>query len=182
MEKKLWVFIGRLNPPHKWHMKTIKQALSENDSVLLLLWDNWSIDENNPLSFVQRKELLENYFSEEDILDIDIIEDHESDEVWVKNIWKKIQEYKWVEKLKIYGWDFENDSAIQVIKEYEPSLGVKDVQYEELDRKKSTVIHNGKEYAISSTNLRQALRDQNHELALKLCNGELLEKIDYYFR
>ena len=77
--KKLWLFIGRMNPPHKWHIAVIEKALSENDKVLILLWDNWIVDESNPLTFEQRVWLLQKYFWDNSNLEVDIIKDTKTD-------------------------------------------------------------------------------------------------------
>ena len=62
----LGLIIGRMNPPHNGHLWTIKKALSENQKVLLLLWTPQKRDlEKNPLTFEQRKNLLEKCFKEE---------------------------------------------------------------------------------------------------------------------
>ena len=55
----LGLFIGRLNPPHIWHIQIIKRALKENKKVLLLLWTPFETDEKNPLNFYSRKNLLQ---------------------------------------------------------------------------------------------------------------------------
>ena len=89
MKSTLWIFIGRMNPPHIWHIRVIEKALKENSKVLILLWSNWKINSENPLSFENRKILLEKYFWE-NILIIKNIKDNKSNKIWVENIWKII--------------------------------------------------------------------------------------------
>ena len=105
--KKLWLFIGRMNPPHKGHITVIEKALTENDKVCILLWCNWVIDQSNPLTFQQREILLNKYFWDNKNLEIDIIKDTKTDLEWVQNIASSIQNF-WNIELNIYWWDFEN--------------------------------------------------------------------------
>lgn len=190
--KKLGLFIGRMNPPHKWHIAVIEKALSENEEVLILLWDNWIIDESNPLSFEQRKKLLAHFFSPlvrgrcpEDrgsvkCLNIDFIKDTKTDLEWVQNIASSIQKY-WNIELNIYWGDFQNDSAILAMKQYELLLWGK-VNYISVDRFLETVEYNWEDFHISATNLRNALRNWNREFVEKFCNEELVEEILAYFK
>ena len=46
----VWVFIGRLNPPHIWHTNIIKRALKENKKLILMLWVPLIVDDINPLT------------------------------------------------------------------------------------------------------------------------------------
>lgn len=178
--KKLWLFIGRINPPHKWHIAVIKKALSENDQVLVLLWDNWIVNESNPLTFEQRELLLKKYFWENNNLKINIIKDTKTDLEWVQNITSSIQKF-WNIELNIYWWDFENDSAILAMKQYEILLWEK-VNYIPVDRFLETITYKGEEFHISATNLRNALRNWNREFVEKFCNEELVEEIISYFK
>jgi hypothetical protein len=173
--KKLGLFIGRMNPPHKWHIAVIEKALSENEAVLILLWDNWIVDESNPLNFEQRDELLKKYFWEIKALDTEIIKDTKTDLEWVQNIASSIQKY-WNLELNIYGWDFENDSAIIAMKQYELLLWEK-VNYIPVDRFLESVNYNWEEFHISATNLRNALRNWDRKFVEKFCNKELIEDI-----
>jgi ATP sulfurylase len=178
--KKLGLFIGRMNPPHKWHIAVIKKALSENDQILILLWDNWVTDESNPLSFMQRRWLLQQYFWKINDLDIKIIKDTRTDLEWVQSISDSIQKY-WDIELNIYWWDFENDSAILAMKQYELLLCEK-VNYVPVDRFLETVNYNWEDFHISATNLRNALRNWDRKFVEKFCNEEILEDIINYFK
>lgn len=178
--KKLWLFIGRMNPPHKWHIAVIEKALSENDKVLILLWDNWIVDESNPLTFEQRVWLLQKYFWDNSNLEVDIIKDTKTDLEWVQNISSSIQKY-WNIELNIYGWDFQNDSAILSIKQYELLLWEK-VNYIPVDRFLETIEYKWEDFHISATNLRNALRNWDREFVEKFCNEELLEDIILLFK
>ncbi len=178
--KKLWLFIGRMNPPSKWHIAVIEKALQENEQVLVLLWCNWIIDLSNPLTFEQRKELLQKYFRNNSNLKIGIIKDTQTDLEWVQNISQSIQEY-WNIELGIYWGDFENDSAILAIKQYELLLS-ENVSYIPVDRFLENISYNWKEFHISATNLRNALRDWDREFVEKFCSEEILEDIINYFK
>ena len=178
--KKLWLFIGRMNPPHKWHIAVIKKALSENDEVLILLWDNWITDISNPLTFEQRKKLLQTYFWENTKLEVNIIKDTKTDSQWVQSIADKIQKF-WSIELNIYWWDFQNDSAIIAIQQYELLLW-QNVNYIPVDRFLETIEYNWEEFHISATNLRNALRNWDREFVEKICNEELVGEILELFK
>lgn len=175
---KLGLFIGRLNPPHIWHIETIKKALSENDKVLVLLWISKNINWNNPLNFPTRKELIELVFNNETNLDIFEIVDNESDENWVQNINDLIKlNYIDCKNIIFYWGDFKNDSAFKVLKQYENKLNNYKINYIEKSRIWSTIKYKWKEYNISATNLRNALNHWNFELAEKFCNKEIFGKV-----
>jgi hypothetical protein len=178
--KKLWLFIGRMNPPHKWHIVVIEKALQENEQVLVLLWCNGIVDLSNPLTFEQREILLQKYFWNNKNLKIDIIKDTQTDLEWVQNISNSIQKY-WNIELNIYWGDFERDSAILTIKKYELLLS-ENISYIPVDRFLETINYNWEDFHISATNLRNALRDWNREFVEKFCNEELIEEIILYFK
>lgn len=178
--KKFWLFIWRMNPPHKWHIAVIEKALHENEQVLVLLWCNWIVDLSNPLTFEQRKELLQRYFWESINLEVNIIKDTQTDLEWVQNISASIQKY-WNIELNIYWWDFKSDSAILTIKQYELLLS-ENVSYIPVDRFLETINYNWEEFHISATNLRNALRDWDRGFVEKFCNEELVEEIINYFK
>lgn len=192
--KKIWLFIGRMNPPHKWHISVIQKALCENDEVLVLLWSSGVIDESNPLSFEQRKYLLNIFFSplwrgrcpEDrrgwDNLFIDIIKDTKTDLQWVENISEIIKNNFWENIfLNIYGWDFQNDSAIIAMKQFENILW-EDINYIPVDRFLEILEYKWKQFHISATNLRNALRNWDREFVEKICNEELVDEILELFK
>lgn len=195
--KKLWLFIGRMNPPHKWHIAVIQKALSENEKVLVLLWCNGLVDVSNPLNFEQRESLLTHFFfpslrlkgrcpkdgrvnEKSSNLEINIIKDTKTDLEWVQSIADSIQRY-WDVELNIYGWDFEKDSAIIAIKQYELLLWEK-INYIPVDRFLETVVYNWEQFQVSATNLRNALRNWDKAFVEKFCNEEIVEEIINYFK
>lgn len=181
MTKTTWLFIGRLNPPHIWHIWIIEKALRENDEVLILLWDNWNIDISNPLDFFQRKQLLKSYFWEKENLNIKIIKDVISDKKWVKNIFTKINSFSEYKKLNFYYWDFENDSAFNVIKEYKNIFLDYNINYILVDRGLSEILYKWEKKLITSTSLRNALMNKEYNLASKFCSKEIFNKIKEHF-
>jgi len=175
--KKIWLFIGRMNPPHKWHIWVIQKALLENDVVLVLLWSSGIIDESNPLSFEQRKHLLQKFFWENKNLKINIVKDTKTDKQWVENISENIKKYFWEDIfLNIYGWDFQNDSAIIAMKQFENILW-ENIHYISVNRFLETLEYSWEKFHISATNLRNALRNWDREFVEKFCNEELVEEI-----
>lgn len=180
--KKIWLFIGRMNPPHKWHIWVIQKALWENDEVLVLLWSSGIIDESNPLSFGQRKYLLQKFFWENKNLKINIIKDTKTDLQWVWNISEQIKNnFSEDIFLNIYGWDFQNDSSIVAMKQFENILW-KNIDYISVDRFLETLEYNGEKFHISATNLRNALRNWDKKFVEKFCNQELVEEIIKLFK
>ena len=175
----LGLFIGRLNPPHIWHTWIIKKALDENDEVIILLWSNYFNDENNPLDFNKRKKIIQKKFKNKNLKIIEIL-DCEIDLEWVKNIYEILKrEYIWTE-VNFYAWDFENDSAYNVVKEYEKEFKNIKFNYIEETRKNSFIKYEWKEYQISATNLRNVFKKWKIELAEPFCDKEIFDEIKKY--
>ena len=57
MEGKVGVVIARLQPIHKGHLELIRQALKENDSVLLLVGSADKLNKRNPIPINMRLEM-----------------------------------------------------------------------------------------------------------------------------
>jgi predicted nucleotidyltransferase len=178
----LWLFIGRLNPPHIWHISIIDKALKENDKVILMIWTKWDIDERNPLNFGEIKKILGKKYKDEYKLKILELKDDFSDLVWLQDIDELLYEYwDWIKNINLYWWDFKTDSAYEVIKKYETELKWYKIKYIEASREDSFIEYNWRTFAISATNLRKALRDRNFDLAQKFCDEEMFERIKEYF-
>lgn len=171
---RLGLFIGRMNPPHIWHIWVIKKALSENDSVLVLLWGNNTVDNSNPLSYGQRKFLLQKVFGDE--LIIWEILDRPTDEQWVWDIAQQVNFYNSTD-LSIYWGDFVDDSAILALKKYQEKLNVGNIKYKLVDRFSKIIHLDGILYEISATNFRKALEEDHRELLEKLADEIVLNDI-----
>lgn len=189
---KLGLFIGRMNPPHIGHTKVIKKALLENDIVLVLLGsvsrdvslkrlndrsnlhNKLSYDNKNPLTYLQRKMLLQKLFWKS--LIIWEILDTLSDQQWVSDIAEQVHIHN-PETLSIYWGDFTSDSAILALKEYEDKLLVADVEYKQIDRFLKPINLDGQEYDISGTTFRKALEENNIALSQELGEAAILEDI-----
>ncbi len=174
----LWLFIGRLNPPHNWHIKIIEKSLKENKRTLVLLWSPLEKDEKNPFSFKKRKDLLLDYFKIKPNLKIMEIKDNPSDLSWSVNIYKKLVEnYPNFKNINFYAWDFKNDSAYRVIKRYQNIFFKYKINFIEISRKDSFVLHNWEKISISSTNFRKSLKEKNNNLSKKFTKKEIFENI-----
>lgn len=174
----LWLFIGRLNPPHIWHLSIIDKALVENDKVIVLIWSKDLSDEQNPLKYEDIKDLLLEKYNDKLKLQILELKDDRSDLIWIYNIYKILFEnWNKIKDINLYGWDFKNDSAYNIIKKYENHFNNFSFNYIEQSREKSFVKYNWKEYCISSTNLRKALKDWDINLASIFCEQKMFEKI-----
>ncbi len=173
----LGLFIGRLNPPHIWHTGIIKKSLKQNDKVLVLLCSPLILNENNPFEFEFRKKLLLKVFDENKLKILEL-KDNKSDLVWIKNIINIINKnYKWIKTIKFYWGDFKNDSAYNIVKQYEKEFEIYSKQYILSPRKKSFINHDWRKYYISSTNLKNALKDGDMILVKKLCDKEIFYKL-----
>lgn len=173
----LWIFIGRLNPPHIWHIEILQKSLRENQKTLLLLWTPKSLDTNNPLDFSTRKSLIYTVFSKNDII-VEELKDNPSDEKWVENIIQIIKNAApKIKVLHFYFWDLENDSAYRALQQYLHLFSEFDINFIEQSRKHSFVIENEQKLQISATNLRTALKNKDYDLAKKITKKEIFEKL-----
>lgn len=178
----LWLFIGRLNPPHIWHISTIDKMINENDFVLILIWTQKNRDENNPLDFFQIKNILSKKYLFNNKLKIVELKDDSSDLVWLFSIYKILFEnFPWLNDINFYWWDFKNDSAYNVINNNKNHLPNYNINFVENSRSNSFIEYDWKKYDISATNLRKAFNDWNIELASKFCDKELFEEIKKNF-
>lgn len=178
----LGIYIGRLNPPHIWHIWVIDKALEENEKVLILLWTWKKIDKKNPFNFEERKDLLDHVYGKINKLKILELKDKYSDLEWIKDILNIVWKYwNWIKNINFYWWDFENDSAYLVMKQYEVEFKNYNITYKEISRKLSLIEHNWKKYEVSATNLREALRNKDFNLSEKFCDKQNYEKIKSIF-
>ncbi len=160
--KKVWLFIGRLNPPHLGHISVINSSLKNEDITVILLGSSNVSDSKNPLSYEDRKDMLSSYFFDyinNNKLLIDHIPDYPSDKNWVIQIWKKLNNLLWnIEfELTIYAWDMWSDYAISAIKDYQDQLNIKKISYTEISRDKLIIDYSWEKHYLSSTLLRETL-------------------------
>ena len=178
----LWLFIGRLNPPHKGHLSIIDKALEENDKILLLIGVCNIQNLENPLNFEEIRDILFKKYKKIKKLKILPLEDNSSDLVWIQNIKKILDKFwDWIVNINFYWGDFKTDSAYIVIKQYQDELRDYIFTYIEVPRKKSFIEFAWKNYAVSSTNLRQALREWNISLAEKFMDKNMFKEIESFF-
>lgn len=174
---KVWVFIWRLNPPHLWHLNTIKKSLEQDDKTIVILGSANIVDENNPFLVEERKELIEINFKKEAII-IDFLDDTESDLDWTLNIKDIIFKHeKNITELSFYGWDFENDYAIQVLKQFEIELWFNNINFIEYNRKTLYFEHYWKKNYYSSTLVRESMNKKDKEILGKLLSPIVYKKI-----
>lgn len=171
----LAVMIGRMNPPHIGHLRVIRQALRENNNLVIFLGSANVVNEKNPFDFEVRWKFLEAVFSEEiksGKLILSYLDDCWDDGDWTENLWEKLKtlvpEFAWI--LNFYGWDFKEDRAINAIRDYEIRLNIENVNYIQVERDHFT-LPNGLD--ISATNLRNALNSWDFELAKKFMDDKI---------
>ncbi len=176
----IWIIIWRLQPPHVGHTTLIDKALQENDIVLILLWGNWKTDENNPLDFEKRDELLQIQYPDQDLM-IDYILDQKSDESWVDTISEKIHTFGLYDTVTFYAGDLKNDSAIQAIKQYEKNLFIDHIKYHEIPRGNVTTLYDWEQTPISATLVRKAISDWRFEDIKRAIPKNLRKEIKHLF-
>ncbi len=175
---KIWIFIGRFNPPHKWHLNTIKKSLKFNDLTIVILGSANVFDKLNPFDVITRWQMIEEYFENNEKLILESIDDVDSDKDWVSEIWDIINIYNEnLAELSIYWWDFENDSAINVLKEFEGELWNYNKNFVEFNRYDHSFKHNWETKYYSSTLVRECLEKKDHELLKQLIPNNILKKI-----
>ncbi len=175
---KIWIFIGRLNPPHKWHLNTIKKSLKFNDLTIVILGSANVFDEFNPFDVITRWQMIEEYFDNDESLILESIDDIESDKEWTKEIWDIVRVYSESNpELSIYWWDFENDSAINVLKEFDWELWFDNKNFIEFSRYDHSFDHAWEKKYYSSTLVRECLKKGDSELLKKLIPNDILKKI-----
>jgi len=172
MKKNIWIFIGRLNPPHLWHINVIEKALQENDHTMLFLWSINVYNKENPFSFEQRKEMLKLYFDNKII--IEGLEDFKSDLIWINNLKNKISKYFDLKNvsLNIYWGELEKDYAIRVIKEFK-NIFYGNLKFIEVWRKNLSINYKGDKYLISSTKIREALSYNKYGIVKEMMNRKI---------
>ena len=162
----LGLFIGRLNPPHIWHIWIIKRVLKEIDKALILLWTPLFNTGKDPFDFEKRKKILKSIFFDEKLIILEL-NDNKSNLKWISKI-KEIIKFNIdnTKKINFYGWDFKNDSSYSVIKEYKQEFIDFDINYIENSRKNSFIEYCWKQYKVSATNLRKALQIKDYKMRL----------------
>lgn len=176
---KIWIFIGRMQPLHLWHQKIIEKSIKSNDFTFIFLWSSWIINEYNPFTDSERKKFITNIFSNKEKYKLINLADSESDELWLKEIEKKVKQNikQDIKKVTFYWWDFENDYAIKVVKQYLNILDFKEILFEEINRHNIYINHNWQKILISSTQVRKSLSMKDYEILKKLLDDRIYEII-----
>lgn len=174
----IWILIWRLNPPHIWHMRILDESLKKNSKTLLFLWSSNILDKNNPYSYNERKDMINILYWNNTNLIIENIDDISKDKDWVLNIKKKLNKYISDKNTKIifYGWDFQNDYAIQVIKDYSHLFSFENILFREISRKDIIVNYNNKKIEVSSTKVRETIKNKDKDLLKKLVDERIIRK------
>lgn len=94
MKYKVALLIGRFQPFHLGHLYLLKKTLSIANKVIVGIGSASIFDENNPLSFETRKQIVKAVFYkekvEEKLLGIVPLEDYFDDDIWLKNVKKQV--------------------------------------------------------------------------------------------
>lgn len=153
--KKIWVYIGRFQPLHKWHENILKQMIEDNDIVLVFIWV-WDQNLDNPFSYDEVYSFFSDYKSENFI--VSALHDRESNENWVRSFIENLQDHTDRDcEITIYWWNLEKDYAITVLKKYLPMMYDGEVSYIEIPRYIFLLQVDNEEIALSATLCRSAL-------------------------
>lgn len=93
---KIGLFIGRFQPFHNAHLSDIRLALRECDKVIIAVGSSQeSATKENPFSYDERKEMIENTLKAHKILNYDIIPvpDVNDDKKWAEHVKKIAPEF-----------------------------------------------------------------------------------------
>lgn len=93
---RLGVFIGRFSPFHKGHRHTLETAVSEMNSVVILIGSSFRArSPKNPFTFAERKELISlNLYGIEGTCDFEALEDNPyNDNAWMLGVQHNIIDY-----------------------------------------------------------------------------------------
>ena len=101
------VIVGRfqIDRPHPAHMELILQALDKHQNIVILLGISPLINtKRNPLDFISRKLMIEQYFNTyNDRMIITQLPDQYSDKEWSKEVDKRIKEIHPTKSIVLYG-------------------------------------------------------------------------------
>lgn len=148
--KDVGIVIGRFQPFHKGHEYLIKEAVKENDYVIVLIGSaKKARDIKNPWTVEERAIMLNNIALYNDIRETQIryagIEDFYDDDKWLKQVQAKIRPYVTKEdNVTLYGYK-KDDSSYYL--ELFPSWKFKETYNEKYDIDATTV----REYLFHDT-------------------------------
>lgn len=149
--QKIWIIIWRFSPLHIWHISLINYSLNNHNKTIVIIWSAEKIDEKNPYSLIERKQLLEKEFSRNIILEF--LNDCEKDDDWISNLSNIIKSHTLInDNLNFIWWDLSNDYAIRVINEHIDKFKYNKINFLEKSRL---------DIPISATQIRKLLKENN---------------------
>jgi citrate lyase synthetase len=140
--------------------------IESNDKVLVFIGTGWDA-ERNPFSFPECESFFSEYISWDFI--VQELSDVADDEVWISNLLKMIDIHTTQNvSINFYGWDLENDYAIQVIQKYIDEKISEKVAYIEVPRNEYTLLIGWKSIMISATICRMAMEHNDWDFLQKV--------------
>lgn len=158
--------IGRFNPLHLGHHNLIDHLLENSDHHIVFIGSsNKSRTEKNPLTFEERKELIQIYYPDLNIIDMP---DNDSFDLWKKEFHAKIKNY-----IKETSIEFSDISLFSPVREDDHSLRANWIPE---NHSVKTFIP---DYNISATEIRTLwYSSMNFEHLVKKDTVEFLRKIN----
>lgn len=153
---KYGVILTRAQPIHKGHIDTIKEALKENDKVLLIIGSsNKRGTERNPISIDIREHIVRNALKDcalEDHVDILTLPDWSTEKAYqYAKEWGNFFYYNVVRMIERKEFTMYYNDDVSIVKNW----------FNDVLKERVTVKQTGRKRDVSATKIREALRNQN---------------------
>lgn len=163
----LWLIIWRFQPLHKGHELLIQTAIKDCSQVIILLGSSNKNNKNNPYSFKQRKEIIEEVFVEKKV-SIFPLPDFQSDNEWKDKIVSYIPQS--FQEVNLYCWDKLQDSAVITLQNLKNTLPFT-LSIIEIPR---SIIH------VSASEVREWLENTSSDKLQRFLSEKTIEKLAIY--
>lgn len=168
MHNTIWLYIWRFQPFHNGHKSIVDTMLEDNENNLILIGVSPSQStKENPYSYAKRLWFISEIYKDASWLYISPLIDNPSDKNWIQQI-LGIWFVQKAGNIRIYCWDKWEDSAIQVIQQYEKLFSWKNLEIIEIDR---NII------PVSWTQVRHEMKEAWVESVWKLVPAEVHKQL-----
>jgi cytidyltransferase-like protein len=177
-EKKIGVFLSRMQPIHNAHIWMIENALKENDEVLIIIGSaNRKNEDRNPFDIITRRKLIENAIEEKKKKNykerIKIIElpDWSSEKNNDDTEWGRLIYYNVVAKMNVKHFSYYCSESPELIKGWFEDKIKERINFRFFSR-------NNQFNGLSATRIRKAILEDNKEYVKQYCPNSVIEKFD----